>query len=159
GAVHIAPGHRADDYVGGQQNDRAVRSPVDDEGNSTEAVGLAAPVGKHVPKANGRIIQTRAGSGHRPGQEECKHSYPHSWRPQPPIIFRAVGQCFISLDTLRGQAREDIDKAKWLPAWGRNRIYGTVESRPDWCISRQRTWGVPLPVFFDENNKAILTSD
>jgi len=159
GVVHIAPGHGADDYVAGQQNGLAVLSPVDDEGKFTAEVGLAELVGIHVFKSNNRIIEILAESGHLLGQEVYKHSYPHCWRSKTPIIFRAVEQFFISLNTLRGQALTEIDKVAWLPAWGRNRIYGTVESRPDWCISRQRTWGVPLPVFFDENGAAILSAD
>ncbi len=159
GAVHIAPGHGADDYVAGQQNGLAVLSPVDDAGKFTEEVGVPELVGTHVFKSNARIIEILDESGHLLGQEVFKHSYPHCWRSKTPIIFRAVEQFFISLETLRGQALTEIDKVEWLPAWGRNRIYGTVESRPDWCISRQRTWGVPLPVFFSESGEVIISSE
>jgi isoleucyl-tRNA synthetase len=159
GVVHIAPGHGADDYVAGQQNSLAVLSPVDNEGKFTAEVGLDELVGVHVFKSNERIIEILAERGHLLGREVYKHSYPHCWRSKTPIIFRAVEQFFISLDTLRGQALDQIDQVEWLPAWGRNRIYGTVEARPDWCISRQRTWGVPLPVFFDESGKAIYSAE
>jgi isoleucyl-tRNA synthetase len=159
GAVHIAPGHGADDYVAGQQNGLAVLSPVDDAGKFTAEVGLDELVGVHVFKSNERIIEILEEGQNLLGREIYKHSYPHCWRSKTPIIFRAVEQFFISLDTLRGQALAEIDRVAWLPAWGRNRIHGTVESRPDWCISRQRTWGVPLPVFFDGDGKAILSAE
>ncbi|QQL44328.1 isoleucine--tRNA ligase [Sulfuriroseicoccus oceanibius] len=159
GAVHIAPGHGADDYVAGQQNQLGLVSPVNDDGEFTEEVGLDELVGQHVFKSNKRIIEILEERGVLLGQEEYQHSYPHCWRSKTPIIFRSVEQFFISLDTLREKALSEIDEVKWLPAWGRNRIYGTVEARPDWCISRQRTWGVPLPVFFDADDKAILDAE
>jgi isoleucyl-tRNA synthetase len=159
GIVHIAPGHGADDYAAGQQNGLGVLSPVDDEGKFTGECGVPDLTGRHVFQSNDRIIEMLAESGHLLGREVYRHSYPHCWRSKTPIIFRAVEQFFISLETLRGEALREIDKVEWLPAWGRNRIHGTVEARPDWCISRQRTWGVPLPVFFDPEGKAILSPD
>ncbi|GAA5495522.1 isoleucine--tRNA ligase [Rubritalea halochordaticola] len=159
GAVHIAPGHGADDYVAGQQNGLGVLSPVDDEGKYTEEVGMSEFVGQHVFDCNVPIIKILAGKGFLLGKETYKHSYPHCWRSKTPIIFRAVEQFFISLDGLREKALEEIDKVNWLPKWGRNRIYGTVEARPDWCVSRQRTWGVPVPVFFDDKGEAVIDSE
>ncbi len=159
GAVHIAPGHGADDYSVGQQYGLGVLSPVDDDGKFTDEVGLPELVGQHVFQSNERIIEILTENGSLLGREVYKHQYPHCWRSKTPIIFRAVEQFFISLKDLRGDALTAIDQVEWLPSWGRNRIYGTVEARPDWCISRQRTWGVPLPVFFDENNQAILSPE
>ena len=159
GAVHIAPGHGADDYVAGQNNGLGVLSPVDNEGKFTAEVGIAELVGVHVFKANARIIEILSERENLLGQETIRHSYPHCWRSKTPVIFRAVEQFFISLETLRGEALAEIEAVEWLPGWGRNRIHSTVESRPDWCISRQRTWGVPLPVFFEPDGRAILSAE
>lgn len=159
GAVHIAPGHGADDYVAGQQNDLGLLSPVDDDGKFTDECGLDELVGQHVFKTNGRITEILEENGNLLGKELYEHQYPHCWRSKTPIIFRAVEQFFISLKDIRQTALDEIDQVEWLPKWGRNRIHGTVEARPDWCISRQRTWGVPLPVFFDADGKAIIDND
>ncbi len=159
GAVHIAPGHGADDYIAGRENGLEILSPVDDNGNYTDEVGLPNLVGKHVFKCNEPIIELLEASGHLLGKEDYLHSYPHCWRSKTPIIFRAVPQFFIKIDAIRDSAMKEIDQVEWLPHWGRNRIYGTVESRPDWCISRQRTWGVPLPVFYDSDENEIIKAD
>ena len=157
GIVHIAPGHGADDYIVGCKYGLPVLSPVDDDGRYTAEVGIPELIGKHVFEVDDMIMSLLGDA--LLGKEKYAHQYPHCWRSKTPIIFRAVKQFFISMEKLKPQALEEIDKVQWLPSWGRNRIYGTVESRPDWCISRQRTWGIPLPVFFREDGSALLTGD
>jgi len=159
GMVHIAPGHGADDYQLGRQHGLEILSPVDGDGKYTAECGLPEFVGKHVFQSNEGIIAILEEKGALLGNEKYVHQYPHCWRSKTPIIFRAVEQFFIKIDDIRARALTEIDKVAWLPAWGRNRIYGTVESRPDWCISRQRTWGVPLPVFYQADGTIIMRQD
>src|SRR6184192_3055274 len=157
GAVHIAPGHGADDYVLGMERNLPILSPVDDHGRFTDEAGLPNLTGKYVFEANPDIVELLRKRGMLLGEEKFHHSYPYCWRSKTPIIFRNVDQFFIRIDALRGGALEAIhNQVKWIPAWGENRIAGTVESRPDWVISRQRSWGVPLPVFYSADGKAIL---
>ena len=159
GAVHIAPGHGEDDYNLGRANKLPILSPVDDHGLFTEEANLPKLTGKYVFDANIDIVNLLRERGMLLGEQRFHHSYPYCWRSKTPIIFRNVEQFFIRIDDLRGRALEAIHKeVKWIPAWGENRIAGTVESRPDWVISRQRSWGVPLPVFYSADGKAILDS-
>jgi len=159
GAVHIAPGHGEDDYSLGKMSGLPILSPVDDHGRYTEEVGLPDLVGKYVFDANPDIVRLLRERGMLLAEQPFSHSYPYCWRSKTPIIFRAVEQFFIRIDELRKAALDAITKVTWLPAWGENRIAGTVESRPDWVISRQRSWGVPLPVFYSAEGKALLNPD
>jgi isoleucyl-tRNA synthetase len=156
GQVHIAPGHGMEDYIAGRENGLGLISPVDDAGKFTDEVGVPELVGVHVFTGNKRIIEILTERDNLLGEEAHLHDYPHCWRSKTPIIYRSLEQFFLRIDDIRATALAEIDKVEWLPHWGRNRIYGTVESRPDWCISRQRTWGVPLPVFYTAEGDVIL---
>ncbi|HWR89705.1 MAG TPA: isoleucine--tRNA ligase, partial [Dissulfurispiraceae bacterium] len=144
GIVHIAPGHGEDDYEAGRRHGLDIYAPVDDRGKFTRAV--PAFEGQFVFKANDAIIETLKTGKALVGVDRIRHSYPHCWRCKKPVIFRATAQWFISMDRgeLRKKCLDEIDRVGWIPSWGRERIYGMVERRPDWCISRQRAWGVPI---------------
>jgi len=148
GVVHIAPGHGEEDYETGLEYGLDCYSPVDERGNFTEEV--LEFKGLNVFQANRIIIEKLKSLGMLFASEKTEHSYPHCWRCKQPVIFRATEQWFISLDKngLRARALREIDNVKWVPKWGRERIYNMLLARPDWCISRQRSWGIPITIFY-----------
>ncbi len=147
GAVHTAPGHGQEDYVAGSRYGLPVDNPVDDLGRFKP--GTPFVEGMHVTRANPVIIELLRERGRLQHASKLNHSFPHCWRHKTPLIFRATPQWFIGMDVnhLRADALEAIKATRWVPEWGENRITAMVEGRPDWCISRQRTWGVPIALF------------
>ncbi|WP_245844228.1 isoleucine--tRNA ligase [Nibricoccus aquaticus] len=171
GAVHTAPGHGGEDYLTGLKYGLEIYCPVGDDGRylddgkvPADLVGLTALetvedlAAKKPSPANLAVLKKLAAAGALLAKSKLTHSYPHCWRSKTPIIFRAVDQWFVSLDknNVRTDALASIGKVQWVPAWGENRIRGAVESRPDWCISRQRSWGVPIIAFYGENKKPFI---
>ena len=157
GCVHTAPGHGREDYEVGLAYDLEIYSPVDDDGRFTDVDFFA---GMFVFDANTAVIDKLAELGMLISKGNITHTYPHCWRCKKPVIFRATEQWFISMEKtqLRQKALGCVDQVNWIPAWGRDRIFGMIENRPDWCISRQRSWGVPIVAFYCKGCATCLIS-
>ncbi|MBC1802363.1 isoleucine--tRNA ligase [Listeria booriae] len=157
GAVHTAPGHGEDDFLIGQKYNLEVLAPLDDRGVFTEeAPGFE---GVFYDTANKMVTEKLEEVGALLKMEFITHSYPHDWRTKKPVIFRATAQWFASIDKFRQELLDAVQKVTWTPAWGETRLFNMVRDRGDWVISRQRVWGVPLPIFYAENGEAIITDE
>ncbi|MDL2298359.1 isoleucine--tRNA ligase [Synergistaceae bacterium OttesenSCG-928-D05] len=158
GAVHTAPGHGAEDYETGVRYGLEVYNPVDPTGHYYSDTPIFA--GKSLSDAEHMIFEILAESGRLLGRQKITHSYPHCWRCKKPVIFRATDQWFVAVADFRDEALKSIAEVQWVPEWGEDRITNMVRDRSDWCISRQRIWGVPIPAFYCEDcNEVILTGD
>jgi isoleucyl-tRNA synthetase len=155
GAVHIAPAHGVDDYLVGKKYNLPVENPVGDDGLYIATTEIFA--GRHVNKVNDDIIEELRSRNALLRYQKITHSYPHCWRHKSPLIFRSTPQWFINMEQngLRNMAMAAISRVKWLPDWGKNRITSMIENRPDWCISRQRAWGVPIALFIDKDTDTL----
>ncbi|MFJ7830003.1 isoleucine--tRNA ligase [Peribacillus sp. NPDC097284] len=157
GCVHTAPGHGEDDFIIGQKYGLDVLCPVDEKGVMTEEAGEFA--GLFYDKANKAISEKLTEVGALLNLTFITHSFPHDWRTKKPTIFRATAQWFASIKDFRDDLLKAVEETKWVPAWGETRLFNMVRDRGDWCISRQRAWGVPIPVFYAENGEPIITDE
>ncbi len=157
GLVHIAPGHGEDDFIIGQQEGLDTFCPVDEKGHMTAEAGRYE--GMFVEKCSKAVVEDLEASGNLLRLEWMTHSYPHDWRTKKPVIFRATDQWFASIDRIKDRLVEEVENVEWMPAWGETRMVNMLKDRVSWCISRQRAWGVPIPVFYHEDGDAILDAD
>lgn len=159
GSVHTAPGHGLEDYEVGCKYGIEVFSPLDGRGVWTDTVGIDELVDVPYYKGNSMVIEMLQNCGALLKQQDIQHSYPHCWRCKKPVIYRATPQWFVKVDKFRDKALEAVHGVKWIPASGENRIGNMVESRTDWCISRQRAWGVPIPIFYCEDCGEVICNN